>query len=243
MKIPESYNQLDQWTTVMFLYNSALKAINTKIEIMNNEFIHLNNYTPIEHIKSRLKTPDSIVKKLKRNGYEVTIQNMIDHLNDVAGIRIICSFRPDIYRIAKMITSQSDITVLHVKDYIKHPKANGYKCYHLVVTVPIYLSGGPVETKVEIQIRTVGMDFWASLEHKLYYKFEGHAPEHLEDELKACADTVDLLDDKMNTLNEELMQLGLEQREAREEEERAARDAEAALREAETASGERNTEE
>ncbi|MBP3925958.1 MAG: GTP pyrophosphokinase family protein, partial [Clostridium sp.] len=164
-------------------------------------------------------------------------------LNDVAGIRIICSFRPDIYRIAKMITSQSDITVLHVKDYIKHPKANGYKSYHLVVTVPIYLSGGPVETKVEIQIRTVGMDFWASLEHKLYYKFEGHAPEHLEDELKACADTVDLLDDKMNTLNEELMQLGLEQREAREEEERAARDAEAALREAETASGERNTEE
>ena len=234
---------MDQWTTVMFLYNSALKAINTKIEIMNNEFIHLNNYTPIEHIKSRLKTPDSIVKKLKRNGYEVTIQNMIDHLNDVAGIRIICSFRPDIYRIAKMITSQSDITVLHVKDYIKHPKANGYKSYHLVVTVPIYLSGGPVETKVEIQIRTVGMDFWASLEHKLYYKFEGHAPEHLEDELKACADTVDLLDDKMNTLNEELMQLGLEQREAREEEERAARDAEAALREAETASGERNTEE
>ena len=243
LKIPESYNQLDQWTTVMFLYNSALKAINTKIEIMNNEFIHLNNYTPIEHIKSRLKTPDSIVKKLKRNGYEVTIQNMIDHLNDVAGIRIICSFRPDIYRIAKMITSQSDITVLHVKDYIKHPKANGYKSYHLVVTVPIYLSGGPVETKVEIQIRTVGMDFWASLEHKLYYKFEGHAPEHLEDELKACADTVDLLDDKMNTLNEELMQLGLKQREAREEEERAARDAEAALREAETASGERNTEE
>lgn len=243
MKIPESYNQLDQWTTVMFLYNSALKAINTKIEIMNNEFIHLNNYTPIEHIKSRLKTPDSIVKKLKRNGYEVTIQNMIDHLNDVAGIRIICSFRPDIYRIAKMITSQSDITVLHVKDYIKHPKANGYKSYHLVVTVPIYLSGGPVETKVEIQIRTVGMDFWASLEHKLYYKFEGHAPEHLEDELKACADTVDLLDDKMNALNEELMQLGLEQREAREEEERAARDAEAALRDAETASGERNAEE
>ncbi|MCI7263900.1 MAG: GTP pyrophosphokinase family protein [Clostridium sp.] len=236
MKIPESYNQLDQWTTVMFLYNSALKAINTKIEIMNNEFIHLNNYTPIEHIKSRLKTPDSIVKKLKRNGYEVTIQNMIDHLNDVAGIRIICSFRPDIYRIAEMITSQADITVLHVKDYIKHPKANGYKSYHLVVTIPIYLSSGPVETKVEIQIRTVGMDFWASLEHKLYYKFEGHAPEHLEDELKACADTVDLLDDKMNSLNQELMQLGMKQQAA--EEEQAAREAEAVLRETEMDSDE-----
>ena len=101
MNIPETYNQLDQWTTVMFLYNSALKAINTKIEILNNEFIHLYNYNPIEHIKSRLKTPESIVKKLKRGGYEVTIPNMIEHLSDIAGIRIICSFSPDIYRIAE----------------------------------------------------------------------------------------------------------------------------------------------
>ena len=205
MKIPESYNQLDQWTTVMFLYNSALKAINTKIEIMNNEFIHLNNYTPIEHIKSRLKTPESIVKKLKRNGHEVTIPNMMEYLNDVAGIRIICSFNSDIYRIADMIASQADITVLHVKDYIKKPKANGYKSYHMVVTIPIYLSGGPVETKVEIQIRTVGMDFWASLEHKIYYKFEGHAPAQLEEELKACADVVNVLDEKMASLNQEIM--------------------------------------
>lgn len=211
MKIPESYNQLDQWTTVMFLYNSALKAINTKIEIMNNEFIHLYNYTPIEHIKSRLKTPDSIVKKLKRNGHEVTIANMTEHLNDVAGIRVICSFHTDIYRIAEMIASQSDITVRHVKDYIKNPKSNGYQSYHMVVTIPIYLSGGPVETKVEIQIRSVGMDFWASLEHKIYYKFEGNAPEYLEDELKACADMVHILDKKMAALNQEIMRIGEEQ--------------------------------
>ncbi len=222
MKIPESYNQLDQWTTVMFLYNSALKAINTKIEIMNNEFIHLYNYTPIEHIKSRLKTPESIVKKLKRNGHEVTIPNMLEYLNDVAGIRVICSFNADIYRIAEMIASQSDITVLQVKDYIKKPKDNGYKSYHMVVTIPIYLSGGPVETKVEIQIRTVGMDFWASLEHKIYYKFEGHAPAYLEEELKACADVVDVLDKKMSTLNQEIMQLGREQRAAREAEQENA---------------------
>lgn len=222
MKIPESYNQLDQWTTVMFLYNSALKAINTKIEIMNNEFIHLYNYTPIEHIKSRLKTPESIVKKLKRNGHEVTIPNMLEYLNDVAGIRVICSFNADIYRIAEMIASQSDITVLQVKDYIKKPKDNGYKSYHMVVTIPIYLSGGPVETKVEIQIRTVGMDFWASLEHKIYYKFEGHAPAYLEEELKACADVVDVLDKKMSTLNQEIMQLGREQKAAREAEQEKA---------------------
>lgn len=216
MKIPESYNQLDQWTTVMFLYNSALKAINTKIEIMNNEFIHLNNYTPIEHIKSRLKTPESIVKKLKRNGHEVTIPNMMEYLNDVAGIRIICSFNSDIYRIADMIASQADITVLHVKDYIKKPKANGYKSYHMVVTIPIYLSGGPVETKVEIQIRTVGMDFWASLEHKIYYKFEGHAPAHLEEELKACADVVNVLDEKMASLNQEIMDISKARQEENE---------------------------
>ena len=212
MNIPESYNQLDQWTTVMFLYNSALKAINTKIEILNNEFVHLYNYNPIEHIKSRLKTPDSIVKKLKRDKRDVTISNMIEYLSDIAGIRIICSFTSDIYVIAEMIAKQSDVTVLYVKDYISHPKPNGYKSYHMVVTIPIYLSEGPVDTKVEIQIRTIAMDFWASLEHKIYYKFEGNAPAHLEEELKACADMVDMLDAKMFSLNQEIMKIGEEQR-------------------------------
>ena len=206
MNIPETYNQLDQWTTVMFLYNSALKAINTKIEILNNEFIHLYNYNPIEHIKSRLKTPESIVKKLKRGGHEVTIPNMIEHLSDIAGIRIICSFSPDIYRIAEMIARQSDVTVLVVKDYIKNPKPNGYKSYHMVVTIPIYLSDGPVDTKVEIQIRTIAMDFWASLEHKIYYKFEGHAPEYISRDLRACAEIVSNLDAKMLQLNEAILE-------------------------------------
>ena len=216
MNIPETYNQLDQWTTVMFLYNSALKAINTKIEILNNEFIHLYNYNPIEHIKSRLKTPESIVKKLKRGGYEVTIPNMIEHLSDIAGIRIICSFSPDIYRIAEMIARQSDVTVLGVKDYIKNPKPNGYKSYHMVVTIPIYLSDGPVDTKVEIQIRTIAMDFWASLEHKIYYKFEGNAPDYLEQELKACADMADMLDNKMFSLNQAITKIAEEQAKEKE---------------------------
>ena len=176
MNIPNSFNQVDQWKSVMFLYDSALKEINTKIEILNNEFVHIYNYNPIEHIKSRLKTPDSIVKKLKRYGFEVTIDNMVEKLSDIAGIRIICSFTSDIYQIAEMITKQSDVTVLYVKDYIKNPKPNGYKSYHMVVTIPIYLTDGPVDTKVEIQIRTIAMDFWASLEHKIYNKFEGNAP-------------------------------------------------------------------
>lgn len=211
MNIPKTYSQIDQWKSIMFLFDSALKEINTKIEILNNEFIHIYNYTPIEHIKSRLKTPESIVKKLKRDGQEVTIENMVDKLSDIAGIRIICSFTQDIYQIAEMIAKQMDVTVLYVKDYIKQPKPNGYKSYHMVVTIPIYLTDGPVETKVEIQIRTVAMDFWASLEHKIYYKFEGNAPASLQTELKACADVVDMLDAKMFSLNQSILAVGEEQ--------------------------------
>ncbi len=207
MNIPKSFNQVDQWKSVMFLYDSALKEISTKIEILNNEFVHIYNYNPIEHIKSRLKTPDSIVKKLKRYGYDVTIDNMVEKLNDIAGIRIICSFTSDIYQIAEMITKQSDVTVLYVKDYIKYPKPNGYKSYHMVITIPIYLTDGPVDTKVEIQIRTIAMDFWASLEHKIYYKFEGNAPAYLQQELKACADVVNMLDGKMFSLNQAILEL------------------------------------
>ena len=218
-KEPKSFEQVDQWKSTMFLYSSALKSINTKIEILNNEFIQLYNYNPIEHITSRLKTPPSIVKK-------VTIENMVEYLNDIAGIRIICSFMSDIYPIADMIARQADITVLHVKDYIKYPKANGYKSYHMVVTIPVYLTDGKVDTKVEIQIRTIAMDFWASLEHKIAYKFEGNPPDYLETELKACADMVDMLDAKMFSLNQEIMKIekGKEEERARkkEEDERAA---------------------
>lgn len=219
MNIPKSFNQVDQWKSIMFLYDSALKEINTKIEILNNEFVHIYNYNPIEHIKSRLKTPDSIVKKLKRYGFDVTIDNMVEQLSDIAGIRIICSFTSDIYQIAKMITKQSDVSVLYVKDYIKNPKPNGYKSYHMVVTIPIYLTDGPVETKVEVQIRTIAMDFWASLEHKIYYKFEGNAPANLQRELKACADVVNMLDGKMFSLNQAILELSeAQQKEAVSEE-------------------------
>ena len=163
-------NQIDQWRSIMFLYESALKEINTKIEIINNEFVQINNYNPIEHVKSRLKTPESIVKKLKRSGYEATIDNMVDRLNDIAGIRVICSFRPDIYLIADMISRQKDITVLFVKDYISNPKPNGYRSLHLIISVPIFFAESVKEVKAEVQIRTIAMDFWASLEHQIKYK-------------------------------------------------------------------------
>ena len=157
----------DGWETLIFLYSAALKEIGTKIEILNEEFLHIHRYNPIEHIKSRIKTPESIVKKLKKHGYESTLENMVQYVNDIAGIRITCSFTSDIYRIADMIAKQSDIKVLSLKDYMKNPKPSGYQSYHMLVSVPIFLSDTVVDTKVEIQIRTVAQDFWASLEHKI----------------------------------------------------------------------------
>ena len=201
MKIPSEASQIDQWKSIMFLYDSALKEINTKIEILNNEFVQINDYNPIEHVKSRLKTPESIVKKLKRNGYDVTIENMVEKLSDIAGIRIICSFRTDIYLLADMISRQRDVTVLYVKDYIKTPKSNGYRSYHMVVTVPIYLNGEMVETKVEIQIRTVAMDFWASLEHDIHYKADrAKLPAGIDEEMFACAEKIAEIDQQMQDM-------------------------------------------
>lgn len=205
MELKDNGNGVDSWKEVNLIYNAALRQIETKMEILNDEFQHVHQYNPIEHIKSRIKTPESIVKKLKRGGYESTIENMIKYVNDIAGIRIICSFTSDIYRIADMISEQRDIKVLAVKDYITYPKASGYKSYHMIVTVPVYLSDRIVDTKVEIQIRTVAMDFWASLEHKIHYKFEGDAPEHIKSELIECAKMVSDLDARMLSLNEEIL--------------------------------------
>ena len=196
---------IDSWKEVTLIYNAALKMMETKMEILNDEFQHVHRYNPIEHIKARIKTPESIVKKLKRDGHESTIDNMVKYVNDIAGIRIICSFTSDIYRIVDMISEQRDIRVIGVKDYITFPKASGYKSYHMIVTVPVYLSDRTVDTKVEIQIRTVAMDFWASLEHKIHYKFEGDVPENIKNELVECAKMVADLDVRMLKLNEEIL--------------------------------------
>ncbi len=200
------HDDADSWETLMFLYNAALKEISTKIDILNDEFQHIYHYTPIEHIKSRIKTPTSIVNKLKKNGYETSVENMVRHVNDIAGIRIICSFTSDIYLIADMITKQSDLKVVSVKDYITHPKVSGYQSYHILVTVPIHLTQGIVDTIVEIQIRTIAQDFWASLEHKIYYKFEGNAPDYIRRELQECANIVSNLDRRMLSLNEKIQE-------------------------------------
>ena len=202
---------VDSWETMMLLYKSALMEVGTKLEILNEEFKHIHQYNPIEHIKQRIKSPESIVKKLKKRGLDSTIENMREFINDIAGIRVICSFTSDIYRIAEMIRNQNDIKVISVKDYIISPKQSGYKSFHMIVSVPIYLSDSVVDTKVEIQIRTVAMDFWASLEHKVNYKLDQDDSDeeikNIRRRLYDCAQMVSVLDDEMLALNEKMQDL------------------------------------
>ena len=204
LELPDVQDVMLEYRKIKLLYRSALKEIRTKLEILNDEFRLVHQYNPIEHIESRLKTDESITRKLMRKGKEITVENIQKYIDDIAGVRVICSFTPDIYRIVDMIASQDDIEVLKTKDYMLNPKINGYRSYHLIVRVPIFLSDKVVRKKVEIQIRTVAMDFWASLEHKIYYKYEGNTPEYIKQELKECADLVAFLDSKMLAINEEV---------------------------------------
>ncbi len=211
--VPAPTASLDEWKRMQLIYSAALKEVNTKLEILNAEFQMAHRYNPIEHLSARIKSPESIAKKLRHQGRAVTVENIVRYINDVAGIRIICSFTSDIYRISELIQKQSDVKVLKIKDYIANPKPNGYTSYHMIVTVPIFLSDMTIDTKVEIQIRTIAMDFWASLEHKMYYKFEGNAPENIRRELKECADLVGFLDRKMMAINEEIQKYSDEEEE------------------------------
>ena len=209
LELPDVQDVMLEYRKIKLLYRSALKEIGTKLEILNDEFKLVHQYNPIEHIESRLKTDESITRKLIRKGKEITVENIQKYIDDIAGVRVICSFTPDIYRIVDMISSQDDIEVLKTKDYMLNPKVNGYRSYHLIVRVPIFLS----DRVVEIQIRTVAMDFWASLEHKIYYKYEGNTPEYIKKELKECADLVTFLDSKMLAINEEVRSIREENKE------------------------------
>ena len=190
---------VDSWEAVMFLYKSALKKMTLNMQILNDEFEYVHQYNPIEHIKSRLKEPESIVS---------TLENMVKYVKDIAGVRIICSFTPDIYRLADMISRQNYLKVLEVKDYIKNPKPSGYTSYHMIVSVPVNIEDRVEDVKVEIQIRTVAMDFWASLEHKIQYKYEGQesAPEYISRDLRDCARIVAELDERMWKLNQAIQE-------------------------------------
>ncbi|KUP09826.1 GTP pyrophosphokinase [Bacillus coahuilensis m2-6] len=196
-----------QWKTLLLQYKFALDEMNTKLNILNQEFQQIHHHNPIEHLKSRVKSPESIQKKLYRKGVPITPANVKEHVRDIAGIRITCSFVTDIYQIVEMIQKQDDIEVIEVKDYIQQPKENGYKSLHLVVSIPVFMSQKTEKVVVEIQIRTIAMDFWASLEHKIYYKFNKEIPLSLQNELKEAADMISMLDSKMLAIHTEVEQI------------------------------------
>lgn len=191
----------------MMNYRFGITQLLTKVNILKDEFTHINLYSPIEHVTSRLKTPESIIRKANRIGCPLTLDDVREQILDIAGVRITCSFIADTYRIADMITSQPDIEVREVEDYIANPKPNGYKSLHLIVEVPVYLSDRVQQVPIELQIRTIAMDFWASLEHKIYYKFNREVPAELLAELTEAAETAHRLDVKMERLNEEFANL------------------------------------
>lgn len=185
-------------------YTAALKTLETQISILLQDYEHKNNYNPVEHIKSRIKSYDSATKKLISRGYEVTTKNIEEHVHDMVGLRIVCSFLSDVYEIVKIIENSDQITIRDKKDYITNPKDTGYYSYHLLVYVPVYLIDGVTLVEAEIQIRTVAMDFWASLDHKITYKFKGEIPEEIKEGMHKCAEDIHALDQKMLKLNNEM---------------------------------------
>lgn len=191
-------------TRFLLSYKFALDEMETKIDILKEEFESLHDYSPIEHTKTRLKSPESIMSKLYRKGADFSFESIRETVKDIAGMRITCSFISDIYRVSDMLQQQSDLKVLEVKDYIKNPKSNGYKSLHLLIEVPVFMSDRVEHVCVEVQIRTIAMDFWASLEHKIFYKYNQSVPERLLQELKDAADTADELDHQMERLMNEV---------------------------------------
>lgn len=190
---------------VMMMYRCAVREVQTKLEVLNDEFKTRRKRNPIDSIRSRIKSPISIIEKLQRKGLELSIQSILDNLNDVAGIRVVCPFISDIYDVANMLTSQDDVEVMEVKDYIKNPKPNGYRSLHYVVIIPIFLSSGKEYMKVEVQIRTIAMNFWAALEHQMHYKqFDNDEMPEIVNELTLCADNIYNTDVRMQEIREDI---------------------------------------
>ncbi|KJH53941.1 GTP pyrophosphokinase [Bacillus licheniformis] len=190
-------NLMEDWKNELLVYKFALDQMDTKFSIISQEYNLIHGHNPIEHTKSRVKSFESLINKLVRKGCDITTKAAKEHINDIAGLRIVCSFLSDIYNMVEVLKEHEDIKILKMKDYIKNPKPNGYRSLHLIVEVPVYLTNRVEHAKVEIQIRTIAMDFWASLEHKIYYKLNNEVPNQLTDELKEAADIANYLDEKM----------------------------------------------
>lgn len=194
----------DELQRFLMGYRFGLREIETKIAILREEFLLLHDYNPIEHVTSRVKSPDSLVEKVQRKGVEADFDSIRRAITDIAGVRITCSFTADAYRLFDLLTAQDDVHLVEVKDYIAQPKANGYKSLHAIVSVPVYLSTGRLDVPVEVQFRTIAMDFWASLEHKIYYKYDAQIPSELSESLRDAAHSAAELDARMERLHREI---------------------------------------
>ncbi len=197
-------DQLKEFRIMMMKYECALQEVRTKLDILNKDLAIRNNRNPFESIKMRVKTPISIYNKLADKGVAFTVENMNQYLSDIAGIRVICSFVDDIYMLADCLAKQDDITVLMRKDYIEQPKDSGYRSLHLIISVPIFLRDTKESVKVEVQFRTIAMDFWASLEHKMKYKKHIENQEMITEDLKFSADLINQLDLRMKQIREKI---------------------------------------
>ena len=203
LNIFEVQHLVGELKTITLKYRCALREIEAKFAILNDEYKSIHSHNPIEHMKSRIKTPESILEKLQRKGLPVSAEGA-EELTDIAGIRVVCSFLSDVYEIADSITSQKDLTLIRKSDYIKNPKPHGYRSLHLIVSIPVYFSSKVENVPVEIQLRTVSMDTWASLEHKLRYKYNGEMPDDISEMLLNCADITASLDSKMMSAHDRL---------------------------------------
>ena len=194
---------LNYFSEQMFLYGAAIKKVSTTLEILDDEFHLRNDYNPIHHIETRLKTPQSIFNKLTKRGFPMTMESIHDNLTDIAGIRVICNYIDDAYRIADLLIAHNDIELLEKKDYIACPKPSGYRSLHLIVNVSVYMSEGSVQIPAEIQIRTIAMDYWATLEHRLKYKNEGSVPPDLHHKMKSCSEELADMEARMQEIQRE----------------------------------------
>jgi putative GTP pyrophosphokinase len=193
-------------------YKFAIDEVTTKIAILREEFEETFDHSPIEHVRSRLKSPHSLLTKATKRGADATLETIAESVHDIAGVRVVCPFVSDVYWIKDMLTGQSDVTVLEVEDYITSPKPNGYRSLHLTIEIPVFLSDRTEFVPVELQLRTIAMDFWASVEHAIYYKYDATVPPTLLDELTDAARTAADLDDRMTRLRDEVRSLNKSQK-------------------------------
>lgn len=197
---------LSELSDEQIIYRSAIREMTTKLDILNDEFQNMHDRNPIHQMSSRVKSPKSIVEKLARKGFPVSVESAVKNLDDIAGVRIICSYIEDIYTVEQLLEEQDDLEVIRRKDYIKNPKPSGYRSLHLIFKVPVFLSDHKQPVKVEVQIRTIAMDFWASLEHQLRYKSAtGEVPEATSQALKECADVINQTDRKMQDIHNQII--------------------------------------